>query len=67
MLSIIFDIIGLIFNEFIVLFCCGFDYNTYKTIALRAQIHNELAVISREKTHNDEESLNNTNSILNGL
>ena len=67
LLAIIFDIFGLIFNEFIVLFCCGLDYNTYKTIALRAQKNNELAAMSRTESHDEEESSNRTNSTLSGL
>jgi hypothetical protein len=39
---IIFDICGLIFNEFLILYCCGLDHNTYKTIASRASKLEEM-------------------------
>ena len=50
LLLIIFDIFGLIFNEFIVLFCCGLDFNTYNSISLRADICSEMI----EMTRNDD-------------
>ena len=33
---ICFDIGGLIFNEFIIIFSCGLDFNTYESIVKRA-------------------------------
>ena len=35
-LSIIISFTGLVFNEFIILFCCGLEHNTYKQIIQRA-------------------------------
>ena len=35
-LSCIISITGLVFNEFIVLFCCGMEKNTYKEISSRS-------------------------------
>ena len=67
LLSIIFDILGLIFNEFIVLFCCGLDSNTYKTISLRAQNNSKLAILPLEETLDEEERSNNSNSTLSEL
>ena len=39
---IIFDICGLIYNEFLIISCCGMGYNTYKSISLRASQLEEL-------------------------
>ena len=47
-LLFVFDICGLIFNEFIILFCCGLEHNTYKTIARRASEIDELTNMSSE-------------------
>ena len=39
---IIFDICGLIYNEFLIISCYGMGYNTYKSITLRASQLEEL-------------------------
>ena len=48
LLLIIFDICGLIFNEFLILFCCGLNYNTYKSIAFRAALKEEMDILPEE-------------------
>ena len=42
---IIFDIFGLIYNEFLVVSCCGMGYNTYNSISLRASIYEEMSAL----------------------
>ena len=58
LLLIIFDIFGLIFNEFIVLFCGGLDFNTYKSISLRSDAFSEMIDLTRIDT-----SINYDNSL----
>ena len=41
-LLIIFDICELIFNEFLILLCCGLEFNTYSSITSRASINEEM-------------------------
>ena len=44
-LLIIFDICGLIYNEFLVINCCGLERNTYNSIVFRASKFEELESI----------------------
>ena len=41
-LSIIITFCGSVFNEFIVLFCCGLELNTYDQISKRAKIKQDI-------------------------
>ena len=41
-LSIIITFCGSVFNEFIVLFCCGLELNTYDQISKRAKIMQDI-------------------------
>ena len=49
-LFIIFDICGLIYNEFLVINCCGLDRNTYNSIVFRASKMEELDSICDNET-----------------
>ena len=55
-LLIVFDICGLIFNEFLILFCCGLDHDTYKSLTDRAMIPEEMNILSEddEEMENDD-------------
>ena len=73
-LSIIISFTGFVLNEFIVLFCCGLEYNTYRQISERAEILDskvcELASISDEEISNkNKKQFNNEifNSTFNEL
>ncbi len=52
---ILFDICGLIYNEFLILSCYGMDYNTYSSISLRASKLEELDAICDDDDKNDFE------------
>ena len=56
LLLIIFDIFGLIFNEFIVLFCGGLDFNTYESISLRSDAISEMIDLTRIETYTNYDS-----------
>ena len=43
---IIFDICGLIFNEFLILYCCGLDHDTHRTISFRAAKSEEMDILT---------------------
>ena len=60
-LSIIFDICGLIFNEFIILLCCRLDHDTFKSISFRAESLEELDILSNDNEEKEKES-EDTNS-----
>ena len=57
-LLIIFDICGLIFNEFLILFCCGLNYNTYKSITFRASKIEEMNILQEEDENSDKSDSN---------
>ena len=63
LLSIIFDICGLIFNEFIILFCCRLDHDTFKSISFRAESLEELNIINDD---NEEKENDDTNYLYIG-
>ena len=50
---IIFDICGLIFNEFLILYCCRLDHNTYITISNRASKIEDSSISSETDEGND--------------
>ena len=66
-LSIIISFTGFVVNEFIVLFCCGLEYNTYRQISERAKNLdldlNELDSVKDEENDNKNEKFIN-NDIL---
>ena len=43
---IIFDICGLIFNEFLILYCCGLYHDTHRTISFRAAKSEEMDILT---------------------
>ena len=49
-LSIFISFIGCVYNEFIVLFFCDLDHNTYAQVTTRAIFQNELNDIYTDKT-----------------
>ena len=55
-LLICFDIGGLIFNEFIIIFSCGLDFNTYESIVKRAAEADLLGINQADKEGEDEKS-----------
>ena len=53
-LSFIISITGLVYNEFIVLFFCGLELNTYKQITRRAEsLNNEIIELRNMEDDND--------------
>ena len=54
-LSCIISITGLVYNEFIVLFFCGLERNTYKEITKRSKIVNETMQLIDTADDNDTE------------
>ena len=39
----------MIYNEFLVIYCCGLEYNTYDSVAIRASTLDELDTITDEE------------------
>ena len=54
-MSIILTFIGMVFNEFLILFCCKLNYHTHGQIAMRANKENELAIIRQESISSELE------------
>ena len=54
-LSFIISITGLVYNEFIVLFFCGLEHNTYKEITKRSKDVDELIELREMADDNDTE------------
>ena len=54
-ISLIVDFFGCIYNEFLVISCCGLDYETHSEIALRAKNSSEDP-IELDKTLDDVDS-----------
>ncbi len=48
-LLILFDFFGLIYNEFLIINCCGLDYNTYNSISFRAYELEEMEKINESE------------------
>ena len=57
-LLIIFNIFGLIFNEFLILFCCGLDHDTYKSITERAISLEEMNILNEDDEEIENEDTN---------
>ena len=53
-LLILFDICGLIFNEFLILLCCGLEFYTYRSISFRAETTIEMGDIFEPETDEQE-------------
>ena len=61
-LSIIISVTGLIFNEFIVVFCCGLERDTYQEISRRCMIPKEQGLELQNLLINDDKDENDDNS-----
>ena len=57
-LLIIFDICGLIFNEFLILFFCRLDHDTYKSITERAISLEEMNILNEDDEEIEIEDTN---------
>ena len=55
-LLICFDIGGLIFNEFIIIFSCGLDFNTYESIVKRAAEADILGINQEDEEEEEKKS-----------
>ena len=62
-LSFIISITGLVFNEFIVLFFCGLEYNTYKQITKRSTAVNNEMIELRDNAMDDDNDLDKNDVI----
>jgi hypothetical protein len=56
-LSIIIGFFGFVYNEFLVLFCCGLEFETHLVISKRSQFQFENAVQELKSIINDESFL----------
>ena len=54
-LSVLMSICGCIYNEFIILFCFGLEYNTYEQVLKRANSKNEIIEFMEIFDKNDED------------
>ena len=65
--SFIITICGCVYNEFIILFCFKFEYETHNQIAIRASfIPKDISALQDDMTTDDDiTSMNDMNSVLN--
>ena len=55
-ISLIISFCGCVYNEFIVLFCCGLERNTHDQISIRAsEFHYELNKVNDASENNDDD------------
>jgi hypothetical protein len=54
-LSIIMAFCSCVYNDFIVLYCCGLEYNTYLEVSKRCFSVKEKLLLSEENSSSDEE------------
>ena len=57
-ISIINSFCGLVFNEFLILFFCGLEHNTFEEVSHRAEAKNENNSIEMINDDNDDEITN---------
>ena len=55
LMSIILSFCGCVYNEFLILFCCGFEHNTHNQIMIRSNTESDIGSINGE---DDEKSIN---------
>ena len=54
LISIILSFCGCIYNEFLILFCCGFEYNTHNQIMIRSNTESDIGKLYDEDDENDD-------------
>ena len=66
-ISFIITICGCVYNEFIILFCFKFEYETHNQITIRASfIPKDISALQDDMTTDDDiTSMNDMNSVLN--
>ena len=58
-ISLIIDFFGCLYNEFIILFCCGLEHETKPEIKIRASISENNIINEEEDEESDEKSDDN--------
>ena len=54
-LSIIMAFCSCVYNDFIVLYCCGLEYNTYLEVSKRCLLNNENLCLTEENYSSSDE------------
>ena len=54
-LGLVISIFSCVYNEFLILFCCNFEYYTYSQIAERASSVDKELVYVHHNDHNDDD------------
>ena len=54
-LSLVITFCGFVYNEFVILFCCGLERNTHDQVTLRSFIETELHKLDNENEEENEE------------
>ena len=66
-LSLIISFSGFVYNDFLILFCCGLERDTYKQVALRSLYETELVILNKEEISEEEEEVNESEKEGDGL
>jgi len=54
-LSIIMDFCSCVYNDFVVLYCCGLEYNTYREVSKRGLLNDENHFVADENSSSSDE------------
>ena len=63
-ISIIITFFGCVYNEFLILFCCGLQLNTHNQVTKRADIENELGIIQINEEQKRLDTIYSMNSTI---
>ena len=64
--ALIISFFGCVYNEFIILFCCGLEKNTHDQISRRAANLNELSELTKfDDEFDEDEEIGNSSNLLN--
>ena len=64
LMSLILTFCGCVYNEFIILFCCGLERDTHFQVTKRSEIEGDIGDIDRILDENDEDNKNINNESL---
>ena len=64
-LSIIMAFCSCVYNDFIVLYCCGLEYNTYLEVSKRCCLMDEISPSLDEEEDNELKIISNDNNVSN--
>ena len=65
-MSIILSFCGCVYNEFLILFCCGFEHNTHNKIMIRSNTESDIGNLYYEDDENSSDNTSDSNASVSG-